>query len=527
MAPRYNGSDSGRDDSRDRRGGDRDFGGKRNFRDRDNRGGGGGRAYGDRNRDFGGGGGRRFERDDRRGGDRDFGGERRGGGGYRDREDRGGRSSYGDRDFGGGKRVDREVGGGYRGDRGRNFDRDDRRGGDRDFGGKRNFRDRDDRGGKRFDREDRGGYRGDRENSRQDSERRSFGGGGGDRDFGGRRDFGGKRNFRDRDDRGGKRFDREDRGGYRGDRENSRQDSEQRSFGGGGDRYPRERQEWGPVSRAPQSAPASAGEDMADGDSADIIYGKHAVLAALDGERQLNRIWVTSRLRYDPRFLEKINEAKAAGTVVDEVEMPRLNQVTQGAVHQGIAAQMAAYDYLDLADLIEKAKAASDQPVLIAADGITDPHNLGAIIRSAEAMGAQGLVIPQRRAVGVTATVAKVAAGALETFPVSRVTNLNRALEELKQAGFWIYGTAGEAAVPLHKTSFSGPIVLVVGAEGEGLSLLTRERCDQLVSIPLVGSTASLNASVAAGMTLYEVFRQRWQQTHNLVDAIPAEIPAP
>jgi 23S rRNA (guanosine2251-2'-O)-methyltransferase len=148
--------------------------------------------------------------------------------------------------------------------------------------------------------------------------------------------------------------------------------------------------------------------------------------------------------------------------------------------------------------------------VLVACDSITDPHNLGAIVRTAEALGAQGLIVPQRRAVGVTSTVVKVAAGALETFPISRVVNLSRALEELKAAGFWIYGTAAQIGKPLHTVKFTGPIVLVVGSEDNGLSLLTQRYCDVLVSIPLQGKTPSLNASVAAAITLYETYRQRW-----------------
>jgi 23S rRNA (guanosine2251-2'-O)-methyltransferase len=143
------------------------------------------------------------------------------------------------------------------------------------------------------------------------------------------------------------------------------------------------------------------------------------------------------------------------------------------------------------------------------AEGLTDPHNLGAIIRTSEAIGAQGLILPQRRAVGITSTVMKVAAGALETFPVARVVNLNRALEELKQAGFWIYGTSATASQPVYQVNFSGPIVLVVGSEGEGLSRLIEQSCDVLVSIPLEGTTPSLNVSVATGMTLYEIYRQR------------------
>lgn len=257
-----------------------------------------------------------------------------------------------------------------------------------------------------------------------------------------------------------------------------------------------------------KSSPPIASESS-EGDS-DLLYGRHTVLTALENERSLHRLWITSRLRYDPRFLSLIAQAKENGTVVDEVEPKRLDQITNRANHQGIAAQIAPYSYSELGELIEKAKSSSEQPVIIVADSINDPHNLGAIIRTAEAIGAQGLVIPQRRAVGITSTVMKVAAGALESFAVARVVNLSRAMEELKAAGFWIYGTAATGSQPLHTVQFSGAIALVVGSEGEGLSLLTQRCCDVLVSIPLVGNTPSLNASVATGMALYEIYRQRW-----------------
>ncbi|MBW4578054.1 MAG: 23S rRNA (guanosine(2251)-2'-O)-methyltransferase RlmB [Tildeniella nuda ZEHNDER 1965/U140] len=269
------------------------------------------------------------------------------------------------------------------------------------------------------------------------------------------------------------------------------------------------RQQFEPGHDPAIAAPASLEE-------ADLIYGRHPVLAALEGQRSLNRIWITAKLRYDHRFHDLLSQAKANGTVIDEVEPQRLDQLTFRANHQGVVAQVAPHAYMDLQDLIAQAKAASDQPVIIVADSITDPHNLGAIVRTAEALGAQGLVIPQRRAVGVTSTVVKVAAGALETFSVARVVNLGRALEELKTAGFWIYGTASSGSQALPTVQFSGPVVLVVGAEGDGLSMLTQRACDSLVSIPLSGNTPSLNASVAAGMALYEIFRQRWSNTLHL-----------
>ncbi|MFB2938547.1 23S rRNA (guanosine(2251)-2'-O)-methyltransferase RlmB [Aerosakkonemataceae cyanobacterium BLCC-F154] len=248
----------------------------------------------------------------------------------------------------------------------------------------------------------------------------------------------------------------------------------------------------------------------------DMIYGRQSVLAALTNQRALNRIWILPHLRYDPRFHTLLTQAKANGTVIDEVEAKRLDYITHKGNHQGIAAQVAPYEYVELADLISQAKAASEQPVIVVLDSITDPHNLGAIIRTSEALGVHGLVIPQRRAVGVTSTVMKVASGALENLPVARVVNLRSALEELKTAGFWIYGTEANTEQALHTVQFTGPIVLVVGSEGEGLSLLTQRCCDFLVSIPLGGKTPSLNASVAAGMALYEIFRQRWSTTLHL-----------
>lgn len=259
---------------------------------------------------------------------------------------------------------------------------------------------------------------------------------------------------------------------------------------------------------APSSCKPSQPLEESDTDN-DLVYGLHSVLAVLNSDRNLNRIWITAKLKHDHRFHSLITDAKANGAVIDEVDLLRLNQITNGANHQGVAVQVAPYSYLELDDLISKAKASSDSPVIIIADGITDPHNLGAIIRTAEALGMQGLVIPQRRAVGITSTVRKVAAGALENFNVARVVNLSRALEDLKEAGFWIYGTASEANKSLPSVKFDGAIGLVVGAEGEGLSMLTQRNCDFLVSIPLKGKTPSLNASVATAIALYEIHRQR------------------
>jgi 23S rRNA (guanosine2251-2'-O)-methyltransferase len=247
----------------------------------------------------------------------------------------------------------------------------------------------------------------------------------------------------------------------------------------------------------------------AEAENSDLVYGRHPVLAILNSHRPIERIWVTAKLRQVPHFYELIQTAKANGAIVDEVETRRLDLLTQGGNHQGIAAQIAPYDYWELEELIEQAKNSTTEPIIIIADGISDPHNLGAIIRTAEAMGTQGLVIPQRRAVGVNSTVMKASAGALATFPVARVVNLNQALEKLKQAGFWLYGTTAESSKLLHTIDFRGAIGLVVGSEGKGLSSLIQRNCDELVAIPLSGNTPSLNASVATAIVIYEVCRQR------------------
>ncbi len=311
-----------------------------------------------------------------------------------------------------------------------------------------------------------------------------------------------------------------------------------KSFGdsrfGGDDRAPRRSFDDGGFQRdkeprKPYGDQRYAGKDKVEGDtiyfeqlnaqessapleqaSEDFIYGKHSVLSALESGRQINRIWLLPKLRYDPQFNLLVTESKGTGTVVDEVDVRRLHQLCDGGNHQGIVAQVAPYHYWDLTELITKAKEGNEQPVILVADSLTDPQNLGAMVRTAEALGVQGLVIPQRRAVGITSSVQKVAAGALEHLPVARVTNLSRALQELKEAGFWIYGTVATAPTAIHDVKFTGPVVIVIGAEGEGLSLLTENTCDFLISIPLSGKTASLNAATAAAMALYEIQRQRW-----------------
>ena len=259
-------------------------------------------------------------------------------------------------------------------------------------------------------------------------------------------------------------------------------------------------------------APTGESERFNAGPADDLIWGRHAAQAALESDRPIHRIWCTPEMRFQPRFMQLLREAKAGGVLVEEVTWARLGQLTDGAVHQGIVLQAAAADTLDLGSLIDGCRSIGEPPLLMALDGVTDPHNLGAIVRSAEALGAHGLVLPQRRSAGLTGSVAKVAAGALEHLPVARVVNLNRSLETLKEEGYRVIGLAGEAGVALSEADLDGPLVIVTGSEGSGLSMLTRKHCDQLVRIPLRGATPSLNASVATAMVLYEVARRGWMK---------------
>jgi 23S rRNA (guanosine2251-2'-O)-methyltransferase len=323
---------------------------------------------------------------------------------------------------------------------------------------------------------------------------------------------GGNRSDRSRDERGGNSYNR-DVG--RAARDEHRQSTGDRHFSGGRSDAPGKPKEW--RDRPPNNRNNRGGwqdppaPEIAEEEVTDYLYGKHSVFTAIEKERQINRIWVLSKLRHHPAFFTLIDQAKSNGTVVDEVDAQRLSYLANGGNHQGIVAQVAPHDYIELAELIELALAASDRPVIVVADGITDPQNLGSIVRTAEALGAHGVVIPQRRAVGITSTVLKVAAGALEHLPVARVVNLSRALAQLKDAGFWIYGTTAEAEQAIYTVDFTDrrPIVLAIGSEGDGLSLLTQKGCDHLVSIPLSGKTPSLNAANAAAMCLYEISRQR------------------
>jgi 23S rRNA (guanosine2251-2'-O)-methyltransferase len=237
----------------------------------------------------------------------------------------------------------------------------------------------------------------------------------------------------------------------------------------------------------------------------DWIWGKHSVFEALISERAINRIWCTSEIYSSEKFYILLKDIKSKGVLIEEVSWSRLSQLTSGSSHQGVALQLACSKTSSLEELINFSKKNSTNPIILALDGITDPHNVGAIIRSAEAFDCKGIIIPQRRSAGLTGTVAKVAAGALEHLPVCRVVNLNRSLEELKKNGFVVLGLSGDGHLSISKFNDKAPLVVIIGAEDKGISLLTQKKCDFLLRIPLKGKTSSLNASVAAAISLFHL----------------------
>ncbi len=241
-------------------------------------------------------------------------------------------------------------------------------------------------------------------------------------------------------------------------------------------------------------------------DSENYIGGFHAVMAALeDGAAKPHEIWLSDS-RQDERARRLLQAARERGVPLRQVGRSDLDLRVPGLRHQGVIALMPAAEF-EGEDALD-APATADR-LFLALDGVQDPHNLGACLRTAEAVGATAIIIPKDRATGLTAVARKAAAGAAERVPVIAVTNLSRTLEDLKQRGYWLTGLAGEATETLYEVDLTGPLVLVMGAEGAGLRRLTRETCDRLVKIPMLGKTESLNVSVAAAVCLYEAFRQR------------------
>ena len=238
------------------------------------------------------------------------------------------------------------------------------------------------------------------------------------------------------------------------------------------------------------------------------LEGRNAITEALKAGRTIDKVFVAAG--DTDRGLQRLAaEAKEAGAVVVPVDSRKLDQMSTTRSHQGIIALAAAHDYYTIDDLLEEAASRGEAPLLVICDELSDPHNLGAIMRSAECAGAHGIIIPKRRSVGLTATVAKASAGAVEYMKVARVTNINNAINELKEKGVWIFGTAAEGSIPMYKADLTGPAAIVIGNEGDGMSQLVRKNCDVMVHIPMKGKISSLNASAAASILLYEAVRQR------------------
>lgn len=238
-----------------------------------------------------------------------------------------------------------------------------------------------------------------------------------------------------------------------------------------------------------------------------VIEGRNAVLEALRSGKPMDKLYVLDGCQDGP-IRTIVREAKKHDVILQFVTKERLNQLSETGKHQGVIAHAAAYEYAQVEDMLELAKSRGEDPFILLLDNIEDPHNLGAIIRTANLAGAHGVIIPKRRAVGLTATVARTSAGALNYTPVARVTNLKKTVEDLKKQGLWFVCADMDGTV-MYDLDLKGPIGLVVGNEGEGVSRLMKENCDFVAGIPMKGDIDSLNASVAAGVLAYEIVRQR------------------
>lgn len=238
------------------------------------------------------------------------------------------------------------------------------------------------------------------------------------------------------------------------------------------------------------------------------VEGRNAVLELLESEKDINKIYVQSGEKHGS-IMKIIAKAKANGVVVQEVQKRKLDEMSIAKNHQGVIAIVPPFQYVEVEDILAEAKEKNEDPFILILDGIEDPHNLGSIIRTAETAGAHGIIIPKRRAASVNATVAKTSAGAVEHMKVARVNNINDTIKELKGNGIWICGTDMEAKTLHYNQDYNMPIAIVIGNEGKGMSRLTKENCDFLVKIPMKGKINSLNASVSAGIIMYEVVKGR------------------
>jgi 23S rRNA (guanosine2251-2'-O)-methyltransferase len=241
----------------------------------------------------------------------------------------------------------------------------------------------------------------------------------------------------------------------------------------------------------------------------EYIVGRNPVLEVLKAEKEIDKIYV-SKGELKGSIKKIISIAKDKNIVIQYVDKKKLDQIAPGVNHQGVAALVTPYDYYSIDDILNKAKESKEPPFIIILDGIEDPHNLGAIIRTAECAGVHGIIIPKRRAAHVTETVYKSSAGAVEHMLIAKVSNIPSTIDRLKDEGLWIYGADANGENYYFDTELKGPVALVIGSEGKGISKLVKEKCDFLVKIPMYGKISSLNASNAASILIYEVVRQNY-----------------
>lgn len=238
------------------------------------------------------------------------------------------------------------------------------------------------------------------------------------------------------------------------------------------------------------------------------LEGRNAVIEALRAGRAIDKVFI-AKGETDAALGHIASKARSVGAVVVETDRRRLDYMSKTGAHQGVVALVSVKSYVSVDEILENAKSRGEAPFIIICDEISDHHNLGAIIRTAECAGAHGVIIPKRRSAGMTAVVGKTSAGAVEYMPVARVPNITATIKNLKREGVWIYGTAADGELDLWDTDFTGPMALVIGSEGEGMGRLVSENCDYKVSIPMYGKISSLNASASAAVMMYEVVRQR------------------
>ncbi len=270
----------------------------------------------------------------------------------------------------------------------------------------------------------------------------------------------------------------------------------------------RNRQQRAPRDAKPREAKEEnvAEHEVAVDENNEMIAGKNPVLEALRAGREINKLWIAEGVK-KTGIQELIDLAKERGVLVQFVPKQKVDKLADN--HQGIVASVAAYQYAEIDDLFNAAKAKNEDPFFLILDELEDPHNLGSIMRTADAIGVHGIIIPKRRAVGLTAVVAKASTGAIEHVPVVRVTNLAQTVDELKERGVWIAGTDAKGSADYRKMDATLPLAIIIGSEGKGMARLLKEKCDFLYHLPMVGHVTSLNASVAAALLMYEVYRKR------------------